>query len=582
MSSADDLKGIDFQLEKYLDELKEANEKEATFNAQIAALRLEIAKIRDERYVVNQKIKVAQRDRESAARKYELEKEAALLQQSLEEKMKEAADIIANAPWKDDAFDWQIKGAIQLPDRALLGDKRGLGKTLSSLIWRRVHKSKRTLVCLRKEVASDFMKEIAIREPNVFVYPLLGATSETRNFAAMLLNSHEEFIVVTNIESWRRSVDKTTEDILKIDYDGVILDEAHHIKTVSTGTAQGFYKLAAKIPKVLELTGTPIKNRPQEMFSLLHSLYPESFPRETKFLYDYCVQVGQNKWAFSEMGLKGLVAKISHFYIARSPEDIGREVPPPRMIEYKLDFEAHPLQKQAYKDMTERSLAVLNSGKVIPIVSQLAVMTRQAQIVSWPADIRFEVKDPYTGEVLEVVKFDIHESVKMDWAEDLIKELVEEGERVVLFSRFKPAIYELRRRLLQSELSVAVVTGDEKAKGNTEEVLNDFDLKTAPKNPRYQVLLATYQTIGESANLNAARHMILYDRFWNPGNDDQAIGRIDRINSTDQATVHLPQVDNSIDDYMVELIDTKRNIVAEFRDASEQQASLVAHLQKSV
>jgi len=426
------------------------------------------------------------------------------------------------------------------------------------------------------------MKEIAIREPNVFVYPLLGATSETRNFAAMLLNSHEEFIVVTNIESWRRSVDKTTEDILKIDYDGVILDEAHHIKTVSTGTAQGFYKLAAKIPKVLELTGTPIKNRPQEMFSLLHSLYPESFPRETKFLYDYCVQVGQNKWAFSEMGLKGLVAKISHFYIARSPEDIGREVPPPRMIEYKLDFEAHPLQKQAYKDMTERSLAVLNSGKVIPIVSQLAVMTRQAQIVSWPADIRFEVKDPYTGEVLEVVKFDIHESVKMDWAEDLIKELVEEGERVVLFSRFKPAIYELRRRLLQSELSVAVVTGDEKAKGNTEEVLNDFDLKTAPKNPRYQVLLATYQTIGESANLNAARHMILYDRFWNPGNDDQAIGRIDRINSTDQATVHLPQVDNSIDDYMVELIDTKRNIVAEFRDASEQQASLVAHLQKSV
>jgi SNF2 family DNA or RNA helicase len=106
-------------------------------------------------------------------------------------------------------------------------------------------------------------------------------------------------------------------------------------------------------------------------------------------------------------------------------------------------------------------------------------------------------------------------------------------------------------------------------------------LKTAPKNPRYQVLLATYQTVGESANLNAARHMILYDRFWNPGNDDQAIGRIDRINSVDQATVHLPQLDNTIDDYMVKLIDEKRTIVTDFKDASSMQASLAEHLQKS-
>jgi len=232
--------------------------------------------------------------------------------------------------------------------------------------------------------------------------------------------------------------------------------------------------------------------------------------------------------------------------------------------------------------MTERSLAILNSGKVIPIVSQLAIMTRQAQMVSWPAGINFEIKDPESGEVIEVVKFDVHQSVKMDWAEELLQELVAEGERVVLFSRFKPAIYELKNRLVQAGLSVAVITGDEKAKGNTKEVFDDFDLKTAPENPKYQVLLATYQTVGESANLNAARHMILYDRFWNPGNDDQAIGRIDRINSIDQATVHLPSVETTIDDYMIELIDDKRNLVMEFRDASQMQSKLSEHLRKSI
>jgi|SRR5882724_5441290 len=578
MTAEADLTTLDSQLVEFTNEIKQVDEKELILNTQIAAIRLEIAKLKDVKYSIKQRIRNTELDRESAARKFELEKEAAAIQQSIEEKKKEAEEILANAPWRDTAFEWQIEGALQLPARALLADKRGMGKTLSAIIWRKLQKSKKTLVCLRKEVASDFIKEIYIREPGLFVYPLIGASTEQRNIAAMLLKSQTEFVVVTNIESWRRSVEKTTEDILEIEYDAVILDEAHHIKNSNTGTAKGFFKLAERIPKVLELTGTPIKNRPQEMYSLLHALYPNLFPRENKFLFDYCIQSGQNKWVFTPQGVKNLVQKISSFYLARSPEDIGREVPPPRMIEYKLNFDNHELQREAYKAMAERSMAIINTDKVVPIISQLAVMTRLAQTVSWPCPIHFT--DPDTGEVFTL---EVPQSVKMDWAEELIQELVEEGERIVMFSRFKPAIYEMKRRLEIDGLRVAVITGDEKAKGNTEMVFNDFDLKTAdPENYQFDVLLATYQTVGESANLNAARHMILYDRFWNPGNDDQAIGRIDRINSLDQATVHLPQVETSIDDYMVELIDNKRSIVMDFKDAASQQASLLKHLEKSL
>lgn len=577
MTAETELNDLLKQIETYQSNMQETTEKELILSTQISALRLEIARLRDARLAIKQKIRVADVERASLERKVELEKEAARIEKSIAERRAEAEHIIADAPWRDSAFDWQIDGALRLPERAILADKRGLGKTLSSLIWRRIHGSKKTLVCLRKEVASDFIKEIYIREPGLFVYSLIGATPESRRTAATLLQNQEEFVVVTNIESWRRNIDQTTGDILRIKYDGVILDEAHHIKNSASGTAQGFFKLADRIPKILELTGTPIKNRPQEMFSLLHALYPDIFPKETRFLADYCTSVSQNRYIFTEMGLRSLVSKISSFYLSRSPEDIGRKVPPPRMIEYKLDFEGHPAQKEAYKSMTERSLAILGSGQVIPIVSQLAIMTRQAQMVSWPAGIVFN--DPETG---MPVRFDVHESVKMDWAEDLLKELVEEGERTILFSRFKPAIYELRNRLERAGIPVAVITGDEKAKGNTEAVFNDFDLKTAPTNPRWPILLATYQTIGESANLNAARHAILYDRFWNPGNDDQAIGRIDRINSTDQATVHLPQVENTIDDYMVELIADKRNIVVGFKDAASQQASLTEHLRKTL
>lgn len=584
MALIDDLASIDKVMEELATAAREIEERDLTINAQIASLRLELANLRDKRYQVKQRTKTVQLDRESVARKLDLENEALSIQLTLEQKRVAAMELLKDAPWFDPefkkpntAFKWQIDGALMLPERALLGDKRGLGKTLSSLIWRRIQGSKKTLICLRKEVASDFIKEISIREPGLFVYPLLGANPETRGIAAMLLNAQKEFVVVTNIESWRRDIERTTDDILKIDYDAVILDEAHHIKNAGTGTAKGFFKLVSKIPKVLELTGTPIKNRPQEMFSLLHALYPELFPRENKFLWDYCIQVGQNKWSFTPQGVTNLVKQISSFYVARTPEDIGRQVPPPRMIEYKLSLENHLEQQAAYRDMAERSMAIINSEKAVPIVSQLAVMTRLSQTVSWPCPIHF--RDPETEEIFTL---EVPQSVKADWAEEFIQELVEEGERVILFSRFKPAIYELKSRLEGHGLSVAVITGDEKAKGNTQDVFNDFDLKTAPKTPKYQVLLATYQTVGESANLNASRHMILFDRYWNPGNDDQAIGRIDRINSIDQATVHLPYVEGTIDEYMIKLIDDKRNIVTDFKDAASQQAALFKHLESTV
>ncbi len=549
---------------------------ESELNGKIAELRAQIESLKERRHVVRARINQAQRNKDSAERKLALKRESEQLEADINKRMAELADIVANAPWKDDAFGWQIEGAAKLPSRALLGDKRGLGKTLSSLIWRRFQGSKKTLVCVRKEVAADFIKEIRLREPSVPVYPMISATPHDRKMAKMLLEGLDEFIVVTNIESWRRDVEKTTKDILTIDYDAVILDEAHNIKNSKTGTAQGFFQLADRIPNVLEMTGTPIKNRPQEMYSLLHALYPNLFQKESHFLRDYCVQIGQNKWLFSEYGLVHLVNKIKSFYLARDRSDIGVDLPPPNIIKYELDMDAHLLQKTAYNQIAERAMAELTSGQVIPIVSQLAIMTRLAQALTWPAGIRF--KDPETGEALQ---FDVHQSVKVDWAEDTIKELVEEGERIVLFSRFKAPIYELQARLIRDGLTVAMITGD--SKDGNQEVFNDFDLKTASKtNYKNQVLLATYQTVGESANLNAAAHMVLLDRYWTGGNEDQAIGRIDRINSKRQATVHIPHVTNSFDDYMDALIESKRVMVNDFKDATTMRAEIVENLKRNL
>ena len=106
---------------------------------------------------------------------------------------------------------------------------------------------------------------------------------------------------------------------------------------------------------------------------------------------------------------------------------------------------------------------------------------------------------------------------------------------------------------------------------------NDFDLKTAPEHPLYNACFATYDAFGTGINLNAARHIIMLDDEWNPGMEDQAIGRIDRLNSVDQANVHIFRVNKSIDTFMEGLLREKAQITEGF-EASLSAGELLQRL----
>ena len=201
MSYDDELKSIEEQIGQLAREELEKQKISDELQAQMQAIKIKLARITDHRTAAKRRSAELLKERDSVMRKRDLENEAKLLNDEVARRKAEVAELIRDAPWFDAAFDWQIEGAIRLPERALLGDRRGLGKTLSSIIWRRIHKVKRTLVCLRKEVAHDFIKELYLREPGVLVYNLVGKNSSDREFAAMLLKNKEEYIVVTSMLS---------------------------------------------------------------------------------------------------------------------------------------------------------------------------------------------------------------------------------------------------------------------------------------------------------------------------------------------------------------------------------------------
>lgn len=573
------VENLEEEIRKSLTRQKEVDDEQNKINAEIALLRFKLQDLKDESRQLRAKIPRLEKEKESAIRQERLAAERKEIEERLNVLRQRSAEIRKEAAWGDVIYDWQFEGAIRLAsaERGLLADVRGMGKTLTALAWRRVVGSKKTLIATKASYAGEFIKEISKREPDITVMPLVSVTpSQRQTMGTILSQDFEDLIVITNMEGWRRKPAEVAKEYLDMGFDGIILDEAHHVKNSGTGTAQGFISIAHNVPKVLTMTGTPIRNRPQELFSILHALYPRIFPEEKKFLYDYCIQVSQNRWKFSKTGLSNLLDKIGGFYVARTPQDVGHKIPPPDFKRYELTFDGYEEQQEAYNFMAQRALLKLKSGKVLPIPNQLALMTRQAQITGWAGDLT--LKDPIDEN--KVYKFDIYQSVKLDWAEDLIKELIEEDHRVVLFSRFKPPVFELKRRLLAADIPVATITGENSK--DAQDIINDFDLKTAPANPKYKVLLATYQTIGESVNLNAARHGILFDRFWNPAGDDQASGRLDRLNSIDQATIHLAAVAKTIDIYMENLIAGKRNMIAEFKSAADLQQGLIDNLEESL
>jgi len=615
----------EFNLEDVLAQLKEMTEESAKTEetyisvkqqlADISAIynRLSKEKVRLETQIATDRSnrKHLEREAERLKRVQELEDRQRELENEFLSKAARLDELTATAKWREWALDHQIEGGKRLAvaKRGILGDKRGLGKTLTSLIWADMVEAKKILILAPNDVVPQFEDEIRSWAPGRVIFSLRGLPQSARAMIYPMLRSVDEFVITLNYEAWRK--DKSiVDDLVSIGFDTVILDEAHRIKASTKQTAKGVFQIAyapnycethgvfnyegpwygdgglintkpmkgyfcpscaqpltTTVENVLCMTGTPILNYPQELFSLLYLVDYARWPTESSFLSDYCVRVGPNQWRFTSWGLNQLSEAMSKFFLQRTRDDAGIKVPPPAVhtIEIEKDLEKYAKQYEAERKLTAEAAILLENGDRKDVFYVLEMILRERQMMVWPAGIT--IRDPDTKEI--ICNFDVQESQKLDVAyEEYLCDLIDEGERVIVFSQFVPPLKELERRLKERGTSVALCA-DGVSDIFKNEVREDFDLKTASKDDyKYQVCLATYKTFGTGINLNAAKFEIMLDDEWNPGMEDQAIGRIDRMNSTEQATVYKFQVKNSIDDFMASLMESKRKLTSTFTEVT--------------
>jgi SNF2 family DNA or RNA helicase len=600
----------------------------------VAKVRERRHQLEENEYEINRKRRELDRQKRlleaqlDEATKKKKEQEAALALQAEYKALGERWDLMtAGAPWREWAKDHQIQGGHKLVmDRnVILADTMGLGKTLTSIItcdiaeaatrdaspehpflgdeidvykqgyhdpdsgeWVSGGWGKEIINAVKKPAGKKILyfcpstllrnveREFRMWAPHRAVVILGGMAKKERQFIIdMVLPSHPEWVVICNYEAWRKDL-SLIDSLVQLDFDTVIIDEAHNVKDTKSIAYRGIKRLIDELkpPYVIPMTGTPILNRPQELFALLTLVNPREFTTINDFLFSYCEQDDDGFWKFKPGGLDRIAKKISKNFLRRSKKDAGIELPEKTitMHNIEVDPERYPNQAKVRDQMRKHAMILLDEkeGKALTAAAMIAVFTRLRQIETWPAGIK--VIDPLTKEIK--LQIDVEESQKLDYIihydkeakqfEGLIPEVVED-ERVVVFSQFKAPLHELKDRIERMGKRAVILDGDT-PKSVQDEIRLDFDARHTPnrESSKWDVVLCNYRVGGVGLNLTAATQMVILDEEWNPGKRDQAYDRIHRMGQENPVTIHVIRNALTIDDWLADIMAKKEDLVEGF------------------
>ncbi|GHF92305.1 DEAD/DEAH box helicase [Streptomyces griseosporeus] len=590
--------------------------------------------------------KIAHNDqliREDRKKKEAYERELARLLEELASRRRlqlereRLTNLAEDYPWRrgvdgKKALPHQVEGAFRLvsAERALLGDKPGLGKTLQAIMTidmlRATGKGKKVLIFTPKPVIADFKRAFERWTNKTFVHVLNQAVKGVSIKTEILevIRHMPEAIVITNYEVWRK--DRTILEKLKdCAFDTVIFDEAHVLKGAKSKTTQDIQELVyaenlcpkcgsqdfvstvygtlckqcehrpdefgefCSVKNVYPMTGTPILNKPQELWPLLHMIDRVGFPSEKDFLDDYCEKrydYENERWyyTFGSGGSERLLKKLGMKYTARTRDSAGVKMPPQEVKHHwlELDPEKYPRQSNFIQQLRDRARLAFSETEQMTTDAILAWYTRMRQAASWPDGIRILGcnHDPVCTDELGLpgvcikpsVVFPkpgtppIGESVMMDAAEEIVSEAVEEGDRIVVFSMYRPVIEELERRAKEKNLRVGKIYGGVPDKLR-QEYIDDFNTNhTKVGEHKYDVLICQYQTASVGLNLNGAQQVLCIEREWNPGKEEQTFDRVRRIDSEYESIVHVLHCAGTATELIDAIIDQKERMLKGFED----------------
>ncbi|MDI7275372.1 MAG: DEAD/DEAH box helicase, partial [Anaerolineae bacterium] len=431
---------------------------------------------------------------------------------------------------------------------ACLADDMGLGKTvqvLALLLYAREQGLLRgpwLLVCPTSAVG-NWQREAARFAPDLSVAVHHGVERARGDEFAAEVARHD--LVLSTYSLLHRD----EETLARVDWEGVVLDEAQNIKNPGTLQAQAARRLRAR--HRLALTGTPVENRLAELWSIMEFLNPGYLGSQADFRRRLALPIERYQDPGALRQLRSLVRPFLLRRVKSDPlviQDLPERVEIP--VYCRLTQEQATLYQAAVDDAMQQiaeSAGIQRRGLV------LAMLMKLKQICNHPAQFLHDGSE-LAGR-----------SGKLARLTEMLEEAIAEGDRALVFTQFAE-MGEMLRRHLQAELHAETLL----LHGGTPQPERERMIQRFQEDPHGPpVFVLSLKAGGTALNLMRANHVFHFDRWWNPAVENQATDRAHRIGQGRRVLVHKFICLGTLEERIADLIEGKKALAENVVESGE-------------
>lgn len=417
----------------------------------------------------------------------------------------------------------------------VLADDMGLGKTLQAIVALSQNINKNgsntnSLIVCPTSLLYNWKEEFHKFNSGIKTLVVDGMPNQRKK---LIKNIKDYDVIITSYSLLQKDIDEYSS----VTFSYMILDEAQHIKNRGTRNAKSVKVVKANHRMIL--SGTPIENSLDELWSLFDFLMPGFLGSYERFVEKY-IRVSGDEQA---KNLEYLRKKVSPFILRRMKADVLDDLPP--VTENVYHTQLTKVQSELYKSYAESARNELvklveKEGFDKVQIHVLATLTRLKQICCHPAI--FAKENPEMGD-----------SAKYDMLVELLQTLIEGQHKTVIFSQYTRMLQIMRDDFNQKGIPFSYLDGSTK---NRLEIVKKFN-----EDPSIPVFLVSLKAGGTGLNLVGADTVIHYDMWWNPAVENQATDRVHRIGQKGNVSVYKLVTLGTIEEKIVEMQNRKKGIV---------------------
>ncbi len=401
----------------------------------------------------------------------------------------------------------------------ILADDMGLGKTVQVAANLQIRKrengrqKKSSIIVCPKSLLNNWKSELERFTPDLSV--------EVHEAGAIELTNLNSDILITTYGLLQRNIER----FIGHEFDYAVLDEAQAIKNPRSLTAKATFALSAK--HRLALSGTPIENHVGELFSIFNFLVPGAYKKDAMN---------------PPIGNSSKIKSLRPFILRRTKDQVLKELP--EKVEQTIFCDQTHEEKRQYEELKTFVKASLNKeieidGYKKSTFAILEAMTRLRQASCHPGLLNPNLRNIESGKIM-VLK-------------EMVKEILEEGHKVIIFSQFTSFLKLVREELGMDDKDSVYLDG---STNNRQDKINDFK-----ESNNRNVFFISLKAGGTGLNLTEASYCFLLDPWWNPAVEDQAIGRLHRMGQKKSVNVYRLISRGSIEEKVQELQKLKNDTI---------------------